>query len=131
MTEPAAHPRGIAAAFALDVVLVVAFVAIGRNNHHDPGSALGGTAKIAAPFLIALVIGWLAARGWKAPAAPSTGIVVWLVTVALGMVLRHFVFSRGTALGFIIVAGCFNLATLVGWRMLGEWRRGRRAPSTP
>jgi hypothetical protein len=53
-------------------------------------------------------------------------MVIWVVTVVAGMVLRHFMFDRGTALPFIIVASCFTLLFLVGWRCLWEWRAARR-----
>ena len=115
----------IVAAFVADVVLLILFVILGRRSHHEDGSFLVGTAKVVAPFLIALVVGWVVARGWNAPAAPATGIVIWLITVAGGMVLRHFAFSRSTAVSFIIVASVFTLAFLVGWRMLWEWRTTR------
>ena len=109
-----------------DVLFVVLFVALGRKSHDEGGNVVVGTLKVAAPFLIALAVGWLAARAWNSPTAPSTGIVIWVVTVAGGMVLRHFVFDRGTAMPFIIVAACFTLLFLVGWRFLWEWRAARR-----
>lgn len=109
-----------------DVLFVVLFVALGRKSHDEGGNVVVGTLKVAAPFLIALAVGWLAARAWNSPTAPSTGIVIWVVTVAGGMVLRHFVFDRGTALPFIIVASVFTLLFLVGWRFLWEWRAARR-----
>jgi hypothetical protein len=39
------------------------------------------------------------------------------------MVLRHFVFDRGTALPFVVVATLFLAATMLGWRALAA-RRG-------
>jgi hypothetical protein len=109
-----------------DVCFVVLFVALGRQSHDEGGNAVVGTLKVAAPFLIALAAGWLVARAWKSPTSPTTGIVIWVSTLAGGMVLRHFVFDRGTALPFIIVAACFTLLFLVGWRFLWEWRTARR-----
>jgi hypothetical protein len=117
--------RQVRVAAAIDVVAVVVFVVIGRKNH-DEGSALSGVVKVAAPFLIALALGWVAARAWKAPMAVATGVVIWLVTIIAGLVLRKVAFEGGTAVPFIIVASLFNLATLVGWRSLAEWRSERR-----
>ena len=116
--------RQVAIAAAIDVASIVIFVAIGRKSHAEDGSVLRETAKVAAPFLIALAAGWLAARAWKAPRAVATGVVIWLVTVVLGMVLRKVLFDGGTAL---IVASAFTLLFLVGWRMLAEWRAERAA----
>lgn len=118
-------PRRVALAAAIDVVAIVLFVVIGRNNHGEGGSVIGEAARVAAPFLLAVALGWALTRAWKAPAALSTGIIIWLVTVVAGMLLRRFVFDRGTAMPFIIVASLFTLLFLVGWRAVNEWRAGR------
>jgi Protein of unknown function (DUF3054) len=100
-----------------DVASVVVFVAIGRRNH-DEGEAVDGILTVAAPFLIALVVGWLIARAWTRPMQVETAFILWPVTVGLGMVLRNLVFDRGTALPFIIVATLVLGVFLVGWRMV-------------
>jgi uncharacterized membrane protein YbjE (DUF340 family) len=117
--------RTVALAAGIDIVAILLFVAVGRRSHDEGGNAVTEAVKVAAPFLIGLALGWLAARAWKTPTVPTTGMVIWVVTLAAGMVLRHFVFDRGTALAFIIVAGCFTLWFLVGWRFLWEWRAHR------
>jgi len=114
-------------AAAADIVSILVFVALGRSSHDEGGNAVTEAVKVAAPFLIALAIGWLVARAWTSPTAPTTGMVIWVVTIAGGMLLRHFVFDRGTALAFIIVASAFTLLFLVGWRFAFEWWRGRRS----
>lgn len=104
----------MAAAAGIDAAVVVAFVAIGRNNHdEDPG--LAGLFSTAAPFLVGLAIGWLVARAWDKPLALRTGLIVWPVTVAAGMIVRR-ILGDGTALSFVIVATVFLGVTLVGWR---------------
>ncbi|MBK9972430.1 MAG: DUF3054 domain-containing protein [Acidimicrobiaceae bacterium] len=129
MTEPGAARR-LAIAAGIDIASVVAFVVIGRKNHDESGSLVTGTLKVVAPFLIALALGWVVARAWRAPMAVNTGIVVWLVTLVAGMLLRKFVFDGGTALPFIIVASLFTLLSLVGWRFLAEWRAPKPAAGT-
>lgn len=99
------------------VLCIVIFVAIGRKNH-DEGEAASGIFHVAAPFLIAAVAGWIASLGWKKPIELRTGAIVWLTTIILGMVLRHFVFDDGTATAFIIVATVFLCAFLNGWRAI-------------
>jgi FtsH-binding integral membrane protein len=121
------HPR--ARLLALDVVSVLLFVVIGRRQH-DEGSTLGGIAKTALPFLIALLVGWAVSRAWKRPFEGPTGLNVWLITVALGLVLRRTVFDRGTATAFVIVATVFLGVTLLGWRFLAWRSLRRRTPST-
>jgi hypothetical protein len=101
----------------VDVLLVVLFVAIGRNNH-DEGVAAAGVLETAAPFLIGLAVGWIAGRAFRRPTHIVTGAVLWISTVVVGMLLRKFAFDRGIALAFVIVATVFNLATLVGWRVV-------------
>jgi hypothetical protein len=121
--------RDLALAATIDVVAILLFVVLGRRSHDEGGSIIGDTVAVAAPFLLALGVGWLLARAWKAPAAPPTGIVIWLATAIGGMLLRRFVFDRGTALPFIIVASLFTLLFLVGWRVVNEWLAGRGKPS--
>ena len=94
---------------------MVLFVAIGRRNH-DEGAAIDGIATVAAPFLIALVVAWLASRAWRTPGSMRTSLIVWLVTVFGGLELRHLVFNRGTATPFVIVATLVLGAFIVGGR---------------
>jgi len=119
-----------------DAAGVLIFVAIGRNNH-DEGTAVGGIVKVAAPFLIALLAGWALGlwldRG-SGPGASGRGVtglrfgaVVWIVTLAGGMALRHGVFGRGTATPFVIVATLFLALVLLGWRLVLVVRSRRRA----
>ncbi|KJL41491.1 DUF3054 domain-containing protein [Microbacterium sp. BE35] len=131
MTVPesaAASPVGratVLGALALDVALVIAFAAIGRASHDS--DVWTGLWQTAWPFLAGLGIGWLVTRAWRAPAAPvRTGLGVWAITVAGGMLLR-WASGQGTALAFIIVASLTLLVALVGWRVIvAVVRRVRR-----
>lgn len=114
-----------APAFAIDALLIVGFAALGRRSHEE-GSSLAGILEVAAPFLIAMAVGWLVARAWRTPLAPATGVVIWLVTIVVGMALRSLVFDRGIAPAFIIVALLTLALLLVGWRLLATWLAGRR-----
>ena len=104
-----------------DALCIVIFVAIGRENH-DEGGAVSGVFRVAAPFLIAAVAGWLASQAWKKPLDLRTGAIVWVTTIVLGMILRNFVFNDGTATAFIIVATVFLCTFLSGWRALARKR---------
>ncbi len=103
---------------------MVLFVAIGRRNH-DEGTAIDGIATVAAPFLIALVVAWISSRAWRTPGSMRTSLIVWLVTVFGGLELRHFVFDRGTATPFVIVATLVLGAFIVGGRYLLNLRLRR------
>ncbi|NNC92346.1 MAG: DUF3054 domain-containing protein [Acidimicrobiia bacterium] len=107
-----------------DLVSVLVFVIAGRSNHGAEESATG-ILHTAGPFLIALAIGWLAARAWQDPASLQTGARVLAVTVVGGLVLRRFVFDDGTQLAFLLVAAAFLTLFLMGWR-LGAVVAGRR-----
>ncbi|MGU3647022.1 DUF3054 domain-containing protein [Microbacterium sp. C23T] len=119
--EPAAAPRpvgraAVLGALGVDAVLVIAFAAIGRASHDS--DVWAGLWQTAWPFLAGLGIGWLVTRAWRAPAAPvRTGLGVWAITVAGGMLLR-WVSGQGTAPAFIIVASLTLLVALVGWRVI-------------
>ena len=119
--------RQVLTALGADVVALLVFVVAGRSSH-DESQSVGQILTVFAPFAIALVVGWAAGRAWKNPLAPfPTGIILWLVTAGGGLLLRRFVFDRSTAFGFVIVGSAFLLATLLGWRLIAEWWRERRA----
>ncbi len=123
------RPRRLAIALALDLATVLLFVAIGRRNH-DEGTAAAGIAETAAPFLIGLAAAWLIGRAWRRPSAIVTGVVIWPITVLVGMIARRQLFDRGTAPSFVIVATIFLGLCLVGWRAIaGQVERGQH--STP
>ncbi|SDQ22362.1 DUF3054 domain-containing protein [Microbacterium sp. cf332] len=119
--------RATVLALLLDAVLVVAFAATGRASHDS--EVLAGLGQTAWPFLVSLAGGWLTVRAWRSPTAVvPTGLVVWVMTVAGGMLLRA-VSGQGTALPFVIVATLTLLVLLVGWRLVARGIRALRARS--
>lgn len=106
----------MALAAVIDVLLVLAFVLVGRGSHGE--NVLGGALVTFWPFAVGLVIGWLAARVWRRPFAvwPS-GVVAWLGTLVVGMLLRVVV-GQGVALPFVIVAAVVLAVFLLGWRVI-------------
>jgi hypothetical protein len=110
------RPRTIALSLVLDIVLVVAFAALGRASHDS--NVLTGLWQTAWPFLAGLGVGWLVTLAWRAPVAPvRTGLSVWAATVIGGMLLRA-ASDQGTAVPFIIVATITLLVAIVGWRAI-------------
>ena len=103
-------------AAVIDLVVVVAFVIIGRRNH-DEGVDPSGVIETAAPFVVGLALGWLVGRAWRRPTAAVTGMAIWITTVVVGMVMRRFVFDDGTATAFVIVATVFLGAGINLWRL--------------
>lgn len=99
----------------VDVVAVLVFCALGRRSHAE-GLTIGGVATTAWPFLTGTVVGWLVSRAWQRPTAVvPTGVVVWLCTVAVGMLLRK-ASSAGVAASFVLVAASVTAVLLLGWR---------------
>jgi hypothetical protein len=106
-----------------DVLAVLVFVVIGRRTH-DEGSAIVGVLKTAAPFLIALPIGWLLFGALHEPYSGKSGLGTWITTLVVGMTLRKVVFGGGTAVPFVVVATVFLFVTMIFWRFL-IWRKRR------
>jgi Protein of unknown function (DUF3054) len=121
--------RRPAVAFALDVVLVIVFAAIGRASH-DEANPVVGALLTAWPFLVGTVVGWVVVRllrkGWPLEVGP--GITVWFSTLLIGMVLRQAT-GQGTAVTFVLVAAAVLALLLVGWRALAAVLLRRTRPS--
>jgi hypothetical protein len=113
-------------AFGADVVALVVFAALGRRSHDQGGDPVLGALEVAAPFVIALTIGWITTRAWRDPWSLGTGVSLWAIALVGGMVLRRIVFERGTATSFVVVAALVTAALLIGWRLLAR-RSTRRA----
>lgn len=111
---------------AVDVVGVLVFCAAGRRSH-DEGLDVAGIAVTAWPFLTGTVVGWLVSRGWRRPTAVApTGVVVWLCTVVIGMLLRKAT-SAGVAASFVVVATMVTALLLLGWRVAAGLTLRRRS----
>ena len=111
--------RPAVTAVIADVICVVAFCTIGRRSHAE-GLTAAGIAETAWPFLAGTAVGWLISRGWRHPfALAPTGVVVWVCTVVVGMLLRKAT-SQGVAPSFIVVASLVTAALLLGWRAVAK-----------
>lgn len=116
-------------AFAADVVAIAVFAAFGRLSH-DGALDPAGVARIAAPFLIAVAVGWLVLSPPQvaALAGASTatqwysrwrfGVCLALLTCLVGLALRRLAWGDGIAAPFVIVTLLFVVAMLTGWRLV-------------
>jgi hypothetical protein len=102
---------------AIDLLVVLLFVGIGRSNHHH-GVSLSGMVSTTWPFAVGLAIGWLIVLVRRQNGVSlGAGVEVWLATVALGMILR-VIAGQGTAFAFIVVALVFLGALMLGLRLV-------------
>jgi peptidoglycan/LPS O-acetylase OafA/YrhL len=109
--------RPAALALVADIACVMVFCTIGRRSHAE-GLTLAGIAETAWPFLSGTLVGWLIARAWRAPTAVvPTGVVIWVSTIVVGMLLRK-ASSQGVAASFIVVASLVTALLLLGWRVV-------------
>lgn len=115
---------------AVDLVMILTFVAIGRSVH-DHGVRLAGMASTTWPFAAGLALGCvvLAVRR-RSSTSLSGGLTVCVVTVATGMALRA-ISGQGIAWAFVIVALAFLGAMMLGWRVLLRGLRGLRRAQHP
>jgi hypothetical protein len=119
-----ARPQRGLAWLGVDVVCVLLFCSVGRRSH-DEGLNVAGIATTAWPFLSGTALGWLLSQAWRRPSAVyPTGVVVWLSTVVVGMLLRK-VTSAGVAGSFVVVAATVTAVLLLGWRALAQCGRRR------
>jgi Protein of unknown function (DUF3054) len=104
-------------ALLTDVVCVIVFCTIGRRSHAE-GLTVAGIAQTAWPFLAGTGVGWLLIRGWRQPfTVIPTGVVVWVCTVVVGMLLRKAT-SAGVQASFVVVASIVTAVLLLGWRVV-------------
>jgi Protein of unknown function (DUF3054) len=102
-------------ALLADIVAVIVFCTIGRRSHAE-GLTLSGIAQTAWPFLAGTGVGWLLIGGWRRPfTVIPTGLVVWVCTVVVGMLLRKAT-SAGVQTSFVVVASLATAVLLLGWR---------------
>ncbi|MCX2746745.1 DUF3054 domain-containing protein [Arthrobacter sp. MI7-26] len=131
---PAAKATPVRTAFIaalFDAVFILVFAAIGRDAHQR-ADVLTGVFSTAWPFLAGAAIAWLFTRTWRAPFAIwSSGVAVWIGTVAGGMLLRA-VTGQTVVLAFIIVALISLAILLLGYRaVIALVTRVRRRRSQP
>ncbi|MBW8870809.1 MAG: DUF3054 domain-containing protein [Leifsonia sp.] len=130
--EPVKSWRTALAAFVIDAAFVTLFVLVGRRSHAE-AATVSGIAETLWPFLVGLLVGWLVTWAWRRPLAIVwTGIPVWLMTVAVGMLIRTSA-GQGVQPSFIAVAAVVLGVFLVGWRLvaLPIARRRRSAEAAP
>ncbi|MGH4024554.1 MAG: DUF3054 domain-containing protein [Pseudonocardiaceae bacterium] len=101
-------------AVVADVAAVLVFAAAGRRTHAHT-EALLGLLSTAGPFLLGLAVAWVLARAWRRPLDLRTGLVLWPVTVLVGLAVRA-AFTGRLPLSFALVVASVLGLLLLGWR---------------
>ena len=113
-------------ALVADIILVIAFAAVGFYTHAQV-LTVDGVVQTSWPFLVGLGCAWILSAAWTAPLAPMrTGVAIWSTTILIGMIIR-FAVGAGIAGPFIIVASALNFLPLVGGRVSARAVGGRSA----
>src|SRR5450432_2901489 len=116
--------RRITYAASADVLVLVAFVLIGRRSHGED-AGIDGFVRVLWPFAVGLLIGWSATALFRAPLSWRRSVPAWLMTVAAGMTLRILVEGREFKFAFTIVTLLFVGFGMLGWRAVAR-RSARR-----
>jgi hypothetical protein len=104
-------------ALAGDAVVVLVFAAMGRGFHGEANPVLGVLAT-AWPFGVGLIVAWATPLVRRRPLAVwPAGLLVWLATYAVGMLLRGLT-GQGLAGPFLGVALTVLGVALLGWRAI-------------
>lgn len=122
------NPRKWIPLLVIDLLLVIVFAALGRRSHAE-GLDLAGIFGTAAPFLIALLVFSCITVLWREPSRIwPHGVVTWIGTVALGLILR-VLFGATAAVPFIIVATLVLGVFLLGRRLVSGLLARRKVHS--
>lgn len=107
--------------FSIDFLLIVLFAVLGRLAH-DRGLSSTGVFETAWPFAIGLIGGWalVLALGRAPERILPGGIVIWLVTIGVGLPLWGTVYGERTIphISFVLVAGTTTFILLNGYRAI-------------
>ncbi|WIM67502.1 DUF3054 domain-containing protein [Corynebacterium breve] len=103
-------------AFSLDLVAISVFAVLARMAHQSdemPFNFMGFLSTLW-PFVIGVGAGWLIAELTKI--AKGRAVVIWLVTVIVGLTIWGMRNSAFPHWSFIIVASVMSALLMFGWR---------------
>lgn len=110
------------------MLAVLVFAVVGRSSHAELVDAFG-VLSTAVPFLLGLLVGWLATRAWRAPLRLPVGVAGWAGAVVVGLGVRA-AFTHRLPLTFVLVAAASLALLLLGWRTVARLVARSRGHST-
>lgn len=123
-------------ALPVDLVAVVVFAIFGRSAHGESAD-FAGIAETAWPFLVALLVTWIAREAFvrSAPGASAltarAATAVWAGTLVLGMIIRGLATGKVPHWSFMIVAAIALAILFYGWRGIAALVRRNSRPGVP
>ncbi len=118
MTTQTGRATTVTIAAGADVLAVLVFAALGRSSHAEGVDAFG-VLITAMPFLLGLLVGWLAVRAWRAPLRLPVGVAVWAGVVVVGLGVR-LAFTHRLPLTFVLIAAASLALLVLGWRAVAR-----------
>ena len=110
----------------LDLAAVTVFVLIGRRSH-DEGEAFTAFLRTWWPFAAGLGLSGVLTGAWWHPFAWLRVTLLWVGTVAVGMLLRISIDGREFKPSFVVVTTVFLGLCFFGWRLVARAVVRRRA----
>lgn len=116
-------------AFLFDIISIALFALLARAAHRSPDMPFTfvGVLDTMWPFLLGVAAGWLVLRGRKLAgnAVLPDGLIVWVTTVVVGLVIWGIRNAKVPHWSFVIVASVMSALLLLGWRGVAALRSRR------
>jgi hypothetical protein len=123
-----------------DLLVLLSFVLIGRQNHALAVTNIISTAQTAIPFLISwfLIAAWFGLYNDQISTVFSKFLprllAVWLVSIPVAHLIRALLLGRpvpgGIPITFVIVSLVYIGVVMLIWRSIYAWWHQRQAPGT-
>ncbi|AIG64810.1 membrane protein [Corynebacterium atypicum] len=113
-----------------DLAAIGAFALFARIAHRSETMPLNflGWLSTLWPFALGVFLGWgiVALTGKDAHAVRGGGIVIWLVTVVVGLTVWGMKHGQVPHWSFMIVAGSMSALLMLGWRGVATAVKSRK-----
>lgn len=102
-------------AVALDFLAIAVFALLARMAHQsdDMPFTFAGWASTVWPFAVGVVLGWIVVT---LAGKTKGGVLVWLTTVVVGLVIWGIRNQQLPHWSFVIVASVMSALLMLGWR---------------
>lgn len=109
-------------AIAMDTLAIAVFALLARIAHQTDEMPLNFTGWLSTlwPFLVGVALAWVivtfaSSRNGKAD-GQGNGVIIWLITVATGLIIWGIRNQQLPHWSFVIVASVMSALLMLGWR---------------